>query len=159
MHKKRLALSQILMILVAVVVFAIFSASTVYAYNANLRMKLPVDFTATACTITFKAGNSSAQQVYHDGTLSSLASPVARNTLQVSYTCPQSPVSVYVFQVTNGTNKIQVTAINAYGENVALNNADLVTISNNTSATVTVTLNSGVTLASGDVLKFNILIS
>ena len=165
MHKKKLALSQILWIIVSVFVFAFFSAGAVYAYNANLRLNLPVSFQVSACKITFSDG---AETILYDSlsnspTINANVKAVEKDVLEYTYTCPASPVYNFQFSVTNSMT-LQLVGITVYGEDVDLPSS-LITItsaSSNNINNLSIELesdNSGITLAKDDKIIFQIKVS
>lgn len=168
MRKNKLALSQILWIVVSVFVFAFFSAGAVYAYNANLRLNLPVSFQVSACEITFKEGNNDALIIYKSTagsptTIAENVTPVAKDTLELSYTCPASPVYNFQFSVANSMT-LQLVGITVYGEDVDLS-SNLITITSDSSNNInnlSIELesdNSGITLEKDDKIIFQIKVS
>ena len=164
MHKKKLALSQILWIIVSVFVFAFFGTGAVYAYNANLRLNLPVIFQVSACKITFSDG---AETILYDSlsnspTINANVKAVEKDVLEYTYTCPASPVATYSFSVDDGKDsvalKLQLVGLEVYGEvvNVEDPSSTFITLTNNNTSTVSVTFNSGITLAKDDKIIFQI---
>lgn len=167
MRKNKLALSQILWIIVSVFVFAFFGTGAVYAYNANLRLNLPVSFQVSACEITF---SDRAETILYDSlsnspTINANVTPVAKDTLELSYTCPDSPVATYSFSVDDGNDsvalKLQLVGLKVYGEVVDVEHpsSTFITLTNNNTSTVSVTFKSGITLAKDDKIIFQIKVS
>ena len=171
MHKKKLALSQILWIIVSVFVFAFFGTGAVYAYNANLRLNLPVIFQVSACKITFRFSDRAetisdgAETILYDSlsdspTINANVKAVEKDVLEYTYTCPASPVYNFQFSVTNSMT-LQLVGITVYGEDVDLS-SNLITITSDSSNNVnnlSIELesdNSGITLAKDDKIIFQI---
>ena len=161
MQKKSLAISNIVMLVAAIFCFAVFSAGAVWAYNANLAMKLPAKFSFSSCTLTYSAGSSGT--IYSAGAASAgfTVTPVAANTLEISADYSVYGAKTITFTATNGNTNYTLSLVKAVVYDVVLfdtansiNRTDCITYSNGT-----LTLSSAVAAVSGDTLTFQIKFS
>lgn len=112
MRKKSLAISNIVMLVAAVFCVAVFGAGAVWAYNANLAMKLPAEFNFSNLTLQL-GGNA----IYANGTINNqnfTITPVDINTLEIS-----AQYQYFGFTVNGQTQAktVEVTAIKSQVEN------------------------------------------
>ena len=145
------------MLVAAIFCFAVFSAGAVWAYNANIAMKLPAKFSFSSCTLTYSAGSSGT--IYSAGAASAgfTVTPVAANTLEIS-----ADYSVYGDKtITFTASGYTLSLVKAVAYDVVLfdtansiNRTDCITYSNGT-----LTLSSAVAAVSGDTLTFQIKFS
>ena len=116
MRKKSLAISNIVMLVAAVFCVAVFGAGAVWAYNANLAMKLPAEFNFS--NLTLYLNDDSENPIYSNGNVSDTSKftiiPVAANTLEIS-----AQYQYFGFTVNGQTQAktVEVTAIKSQVEN------------------------------------------
>ena len=161
MRKKSLAISNIVMLVAAIFCVAVFGAGAVWAYNANLAMKLPAEFNFS--NLTLKLGNNA---IYTNGTINNqnfTITPVDINTLEVSAT----------YQTFGNTKTISFSSaytmslVKAVAYDVDLGVEDVTETDNNTfsndyisytlGSTLQITLTSAVVPNATDIITFQIL--
>lgn len=157
MQKKSLAISNIVMLLATFVCVAVFCVASVWAYNANLAMKLPAEFNFS--NLTLKLGNNA---IYTNGTMNNqnfTITPVAANTLEISATYQNfGGVKTVTFTTTQGYTLSLKEAV-AYGVDLGVGTINSHATGVFANSTLTITLASSVTPASADIITFQILFS
>ena len=161
MRKKSLAISNIVMLVAAVFCVAVFGAGAVWAYNANLAMKLPAEFNFSNLTLQL-GGNA----IYANGTINNqnfTITPVDINTLEVSATYQNfgnaktiafssaytmSLVKAVAYGVDLGVNNVSSEGNNTFGNNF---------LSYTVGSSLQITLTSAVVPSETDIMTFQIL--
>ena len=182
MRKKSLAISNIVMLVAAVFCVAVFGAGAVWAYNANLAMKLPAEFNFS--NLTLYLNDDSENPIYSNGNVSDTSKftiiPVAANTLEISaqyqyfgFTvngqtqAKTVEVTAIKSQVENQTEYYSISFVKAVAYDVDLGVEDVTKTDNNTfsndyisytlGSTLQITLTSAVVPNATDIITFQIL--
>lgn len=155
MRKKSLAISNIVMLVAAVFCVAVFGAGAVWAYNANLAMKLPAEFNFSNLTLQL-GGNA----IYANGTINNqnfTITPVAANTLEVSATY-QNFGNAKTIAFSSGYTMSLVKAV-AYDVDLGVSGGNAYASGAFANSTLTITLGAEVMPVSTDIITFQISFS
>ena len=143
------------MLVAAVFCVAVFGAGAVWAYNANLAMKLPASLTFK--NITLKVNDNT---IYTNGTINNqnfTITPIAENTLEVSATY-QTFGNTKTIAFSSGYTMSLVKAV-AYDVNLGVGGGNAYASGAFANSTLTITLGAEVMPVSTDIITFQILFS
>lgn len=164
MRSKKFAISEMLLLLVAMLALGVFGTGAVWAYHANFVLNVNTSFELAERTVVCQGQNifSTIENV-EVNTSNFVVRPVAANSLEVTCKYSQFSNKQIVLSVNSGSltlDKLIAYNVEVYDlENSADKYSNQFVAVDASGATLTVTLKAGVTPVSTDVIVLTILVN